>query len=83
VEVVGAEPHILRAGDVALLPAGRAHVPRVTEPDTRWLTGTFVYGGATGNRLLSALPDVIAFERLRERVFVRWPEPEVAARTRD
>jgi AraC-like DNA-binding protein len=39
----------------------------VTEPDTRWLTGTFVYDGATGNRLLAALPDVIAFERLRER----------------
>jgi AraC-like DNA-binding protein len=67
VEVVGAEPRILRAGDAALLPAGRAHVLRVTEPDTRWLTGTFVYDGATGNRLLAALPDVIAFERLRER----------------
>jgi uncharacterized cupin superfamily protein len=40
VEVAGAEPHILRAGDVALLPAGRAHLLRVTEPDTRWLTGT-------------------------------------------
>jgi AraC-like DNA-binding protein len=66
-EVAGAKPHILRAGDVALLPAGRAHVLRVTEPDTRWLTGTFVYDGATGNRLLAALPDVIAFERLRER----------------
>jgi AraC-like DNA-binding protein/quercetin dioxygenase-like cupin family protein len=67
VEVAGAEPHVLRAGDVALLPAGRAHVLRVTEPDTRWLTGTFAYDGATGNRLLAALPDVIAFERLRER----------------
>jgi AraC-like DNA-binding protein len=66
-EVAGAEPHVLRAGDVALLPAGRPHVLRVTEPDTRWLTGTFVYDGATGNRLLAALPDVIAFERLRER----------------
>jgi quercetin dioxygenase-like cupin family protein len=33
-EVVGAEPHILAAGDVALLPAGRAHVLKVTEPDT-------------------------------------------------
>jgi quercetin dioxygenase-like cupin family protein len=67
VEVADAEPHILRAGDAALLPAGRAHVLRVTEPDTRWLTGTFVHDGATGNRLLAALPDVIAFERLRER----------------
>jgi AraC-like DNA-binding protein/uncharacterized cupin superfamily protein len=67
VEVAGAKPHILRAGDVALLPAGRAHVLRVAVPDTRWLTGTFVYDGATGNRLLAALPDVIAFERLRER----------------
>ena len=66
-EVAGADPHILRAGDVALLPAGRAHLLKVTEPDTRWLTGTFVYDGATGNRLLAALPDVIAFERLRER----------------
>jgi AraC-like DNA-binding protein len=67
VEIVGAGLHTLRAGDVALLPAGRAHVLRVTEPDTRWLTGTFVYDGATANRLLAALPDVIAFERLRER----------------
>jgi AraC-like DNA-binding protein/quercetin dioxygenase-like cupin family protein len=67
VEVVAAEPRILHAGDVALLPAGRAHVLHVTEPDARWLTGTFVYDGATGNRLLTALPDVIAFERLRER----------------
>jgi hypothetical protein len=50
-----------------LLPAGRAHVLRVTGPDTRWLTGTFVHDGATSNRLLAALPDVIAFERLRER----------------
>jgi len=66
-EVAGAETHMLRAGDVALLPAGRAHVLRVSEPNTRWLTGTFVYDGATGNRLLSALPDVIAFGRLRER----------------
>jgi AraC-like DNA-binding protein/quercetin dioxygenase-like cupin family protein len=67
VEVAGAEPHILRAGDAALLPAGRAHVLRVTGPGTRWLTGTFVHDGATSNRLLAALPDVIAFERLRER----------------
>ena len=67
VEVAGAEPHTLRAGDAALLPAGRAHVLRVTEPGARWLTGTFVHDGATGNRLLAALPDVIAFERLRER----------------
>jgi AraC-like DNA-binding protein len=67
VEVAGAEPHALRAGDVALLPAGRAHVLRVTEPGTRWLTGTFGYDGAAGTRLLAALPDVIAFEGLRER----------------
>ena len=67
VEVAGAEPHVLRAGDVALFPAGRAHLLRVTEPGTRWLTGTFIHDGATGNRLLAALPDVIAFERLRER----------------
>lgn len=67
VEVAGAEPHTLRAGDAALLPAGRAHVLRVTGPDTRWLTGTFVYDGVTGNRLLASLPDVIAFEHLRER----------------
>jgi AraC-like DNA-binding protein len=65
--VAGAEPHALRAGDVALLPAGRAHVLRVTGRGTRWLTGTFVHDGATSNRLLAALPDVIAFERLRER----------------
>jgi AraC-like DNA-binding protein len=67
VEVAGAEPHALRAGDVALLPAGRAHVLRVTEPGTRWLTGTFGYDGAADTRLLAALPDVIAFEGLRER----------------
>lgn len=66
-EVAGAGPRVLRAGDVALLPAGQAHVLRVTEPATRWLTGTFGYDGATDNRLLAALPDVIAFERLRER----------------
>ena len=67
VEVAGAAPHVLRAGDAALLPVGRAHVLRVTERATRWLTGTFVYDGAVGNRLLAALPDVIAFEHLRER----------------
>jgi AraC-like DNA-binding protein len=67
VELAGAEPPVLRAGDAALLPAGRPHVLRVTEPGTRWLTGTFLYDGATGSRLLAALPDVIAFERLRER----------------
>jgi AraC-like DNA-binding protein/quercetin dioxygenase-like cupin family protein len=67
VEVLAAEPRTLHAGDVALLPAGRGHVLHVTEPDARWLTGTFVYDGATANRLLTALPDVIAFERLRER----------------
>ena len=67
VEVAGAEPHILRSGDVALLPAGRAHVLSVTGPGARWLTGTFIHDGATSNRLLAALPDVIAFERLRER----------------
>jgi AraC-like DNA-binding protein len=66
-EVAGGEAHKLRAGDVALLPAGRAHVLRVAEPGTRWLTGTFLYDYATGNRLLAALPDVIAFEHLRER----------------
>jgi hypothetical protein len=56
-----------RAGDVALLAAGRAQALRVTEPGTRWLTGTFVYDSAAVNMLLAALPDVIAFERLRER----------------
>jgi AraC-like DNA-binding protein/uncharacterized cupin superfamily protein len=65
-EVAGAEPHVLRAGDVALLPAGRAHLLRVTGPGSSWLTGTFGYDGAADNRLLAALPDVIAFERLRE-----------------
>ncbi len=44
-----------RATSHCFLLAG-AHVLRVTEPDTRWLTGTFVYDGATGNRLLSAPP---------------------------
>ena len=66
VMVEATEPYVLRAGDVALLPAW-AHALRVTEPGTRWLTGTFVHDGATSNRLLAALPDVIAFERLRER----------------
>jgi len=66
-EVAGAGPRVLGAGDVALLPAGRAHLLRVTGPGTRWLTGTFVHDGAASNRLLAALPDVIAFERLRER----------------
>jgi len=60
-------PQVLRAGDVALLPAARPHMLKVTEPDTRWLTGTFVFDGATGNRLLAELPPVIAFEGLRER----------------
>lgn len=32
IEVAGAEPHVLRAGDVALLPAGRAHLLRAPNP---------------------------------------------------
>jgi AraC-like DNA-binding protein/quercetin dioxygenase-like cupin family protein len=66
-EVAGAEPRTMHAGDVVLLPAGRPHVLRVTGAGSRWLTGTFGYDGATDNRLLAALPDVIAFERLRDR----------------
>ena len=31
------------------------------------MTGTFVFEGATGNRLLAELPPVITFEGLRER----------------
>ncbi|HET9889466.1 MAG TPA: AraC family transcriptional regulator [Mycobacterium sp.] len=60
-------PRALRGGDVALLPAARPHLLKVTEPGTRWLTGTFVFDGATGNRLLAELPPVIAFKGLRER----------------
>jgi AraC-like DNA-binding protein/quercetin dioxygenase-like cupin family protein len=67
VEAARAQPHVLRAGDVALIPTGRAHVLRVTAPGTRWLTGTFVHDGVTGNRLLASLPDVIAFGCLPER----------------
>jgi quercetin dioxygenase-like cupin family protein len=65
-EVVGAEPHLLGAGDVALLPAGRDHALLATQPGARWLTGTFVYDSAAVNRLLAELPAVIAFEHLRE-----------------
>ena len=63
----GTERHVLRQGDMALVPAARPHVLRVSQADTRWLTGTFVFDGAAGNRLLAELPPVIAFEGLRER----------------
>ena len=65
--VRGTGPRMLRTAGMALLPAARAHVLRVVEPDTSWLTGTFVFEGATGNRLLAELPPVITFEGLRER----------------
>ena len=67
VEAQGTGSQILRTGDMALLPAARPHLLRVIEPDTGWLTGTFVFEGATGNRLLAELPPVITFEGLRER----------------
>jgi AraC-like DNA-binding protein len=67
VEARGTARHVLRPGDMALIPAARPHVLRVSEADTRWLTGTFVFDGATGNRLLAELPSIIAFEGLRER----------------
>jgi AraC-like DNA-binding protein len=52
---------------------GRVHHLTVRAPDTRWLTGTFVYDGAAGHRLLTALPEIIAFERLRLRGY-EWLE---------
>jgi AraC-like DNA-binding protein len=66
-ELAGSGRYSLRAGDIALLPMGRAHVLTVRESGTTWLTGTFIDDGAAGHRLLNALPEVIAFERLRLR----------------
>ncbi|HTA02220.1 MAG TPA: AraC family transcriptional regulator [Streptosporangiaceae bacterium] len=66
-ELAGPERHVLRVGDVALLPMGRPHVLTVRESGTRWLTGTFIYDGPAGHRLLNALPEVIAFDRVRLR----------------
>jgi AraC-like DNA-binding protein len=58
--------HLVEGGEVQVEVAGaEAHILRAG--DVAWLTGTFVHDGATSNRLLAALPDVIAFERLRER----------------
>jgi AraC-like DNA-binding protein/quercetin dioxygenase-like cupin family protein len=72
-ELAGSGQHVLRAGDVALLPIGRVHGLTVRAAGTTWLTGTFVYDGAAGHRLLNALPEVIAFESLRLRGY-EWLE---------
>ena len=65
--VEGADSRVLRADDVALLPAGHRHVLRVGTETARWLTGTFALEGGRQDRLHRDLPTVIAFEALRER----------------
>jgi AraC-like DNA-binding protein len=65
--VEGADSRVLRAGDVALLPAGHRHVLRVGTETARWLTGTFALEGGRQDRLHRDLPTVIAFEALCER----------------
>ena len=65
--IEGADSRALRAGDVALLPAGHRHVLRVGTETARWLTGTFALEGGRQDRLHRDLPTVIAFEALRDR----------------
>jgi len=50
-EVSGAKPHVLRAGDVALLPAGRAHVLRVTELRMELARGLLLGTGKTAKQV--------------------------------
>jgi AraC-like DNA-binding protein/quercetin dioxygenase-like cupin family protein len=63
------DSHELHAGDVALLPAGRAHVLRVVTERAHWLTGTFALEGGRQDRLHRDLPVVIAFDGLRDRSY--------------
>jgi hypothetical protein len=54
--VEGADSRVLRAGDVALLPAGHRHVRRVGTETARWLTGTFALEGGRHTEATVAAP---------------------------
>lgn len=52
------ESSVLRAGDLALIPHGEAHMLVSSEP-AAWVTGTFIVDDSIADSLLSVLPSTI------------------------